>query len=150
MKIRFKLLSTPSPINVWISQSLTWVCLYRCTSKLPRSVLQPLADQMANRLPVWKGKFMHWSGRLTLIKTTLVAISMYTTISTELPPIVAQIHGEDHEGLLMAGVRNDARRHVPCGLVQGSTTSSLGWPRCYIPHLVRMSAQVTVVMAIEN
>jgi hypothetical protein len=103
MKIRFKLLSTPSPINVWISQSLTWVCLYRCTSKLPRSVLQPLADQMANRLPVWKGKFMHWSGRLTLIKTTLVAISMYTTISTELPPSLRKSMEKIMKGFLWPG-----------------------------------------------
>jgi hypothetical protein len=54
--------------------------------KLPHSSLQPIADKMAGKLPAWKGRLLHRSGRLTLIKTTLAAIPVYTTISIEFPP----------------------------------------------------------------
>jgi hypothetical protein len=54
--------------------------------KLPRSVLQPLADKVADKLLIWQGKLMHQSGILVLIKTTLSSISIYTSISIELPP----------------------------------------------------------------
>jgi hypothetical protein len=46
---------------------------------------------------------MHWSGRLTLIKTTLVAISMYTTISTELPPSLRKSMEKIMKGFLWPG-----------------------------------------------
>jgi hypothetical protein len=42
-------------------------------NKLPKIALQPLIDRMADPLPAWKGHLMHCSGRLTLIKITLVA-----------------------------------------------------------------------------
>jgi hypothetical protein len=51
--------------------------------KLPRSTLQPLADWIADKLPTWKGRLLHRSGRLTLIKMTLYAISIYTSISVK-------------------------------------------------------------------
>jgi hypothetical protein len=54
-------------------------------TKLPRTALQPLADEVADQLPTWKGKLMHRSGRLVLIKTTLSSMSVYTSISIELP-----------------------------------------------------------------
>jgi hypothetical protein len=53
--------------------------------KLPKSTLLPLADQMTDKLPSWKGKLMHQSGRLALIKSTLAAIPIYTAMSHELP-----------------------------------------------------------------
>jgi hypothetical protein len=40
---------------------------------------------MANKLPIWKGNMMNHSGRLTFIKTTLVAVPIYTSISLGLP-----------------------------------------------------------------
>jgi hypothetical protein len=54
-------------------------------TKLPRTALQPLADKVADQLPTWKGKLMHRSRRLVLIKTTLSSMSVYTSISIELP-----------------------------------------------------------------
>jgi hypothetical protein len=54
-------------------------------SKLLKSALQPLVDQVADKLPAWCGHLMHRSGRLTLIKTTLCAVSVYTSISLGLP-----------------------------------------------------------------
>jgi hypothetical protein len=50
-------------------------------TKLSRSALQKLLDKVANKLPIWKGKLIHRSGRLTLIKTTMSAITVYTSIS---------------------------------------------------------------------
>jgi hypothetical protein len=41
-------------------------------SKLPKSSLQLVADKVAERLPVWKGRLMNQSWRLALIKIHLV------------------------------------------------------------------------------
>jgi hypothetical protein len=54
--------------------------------KLSRSVLQPLADKVVDKLPTWQGKLMHRSGRMVLIKTTMSSIPVYMSISIELPP----------------------------------------------------------------
>jgi hypothetical protein len=54
-------------------------------SKLPKTTLQPLVDRVADKLPALHGRLMHRSGRLTLIKTTLSAIPVYTSISLCLP-----------------------------------------------------------------
>jgi hypothetical protein len=54
------------------------------TSKLPKSAFQPLANRVANKLLAWKGRILHHSGRLTLIKTMLCAIPVYTSISISL------------------------------------------------------------------
>jgi hypothetical protein len=55
-------------------------------SKLPKSTVQPLLDRAMDRLPIWKGHLLHRRGRLTLIKTTLSVIPIYTTTSIGLPP----------------------------------------------------------------
>jgi hypothetical protein len=64
----FKYLSTPLSVT-----------------KLPRSALQLLVDHVVDRLPVWKGRLLHHSGRLILIKTMLTAIPIHTSISVKLP-----------------------------------------------------------------
>jgi hypothetical protein len=48
---------------------------------LPRLALHPLLDRVADKLPVWKGRLMHRSGRLALIKSTLTTVLIYTLIS---------------------------------------------------------------------
>jgi hypothetical protein len=53
--------------------------------RLPRSSFQPLVDQVADKLPAWRGRLMHRRGRLALIKTTLSVIPVYTSISLGLP-----------------------------------------------------------------
>jgi hypothetical protein len=55
-------------------------------SKLSRAALQPLLDSMTDCFPTWKGRLLHSSGRLTLIKTTLITVLIYTSISLGLPP----------------------------------------------------------------
>jgi hypothetical protein len=45
------------------------------TVKLPKAAFQLIVGRMADKLPAWKGRLMHRSGRLTLIKITLTAMS---------------------------------------------------------------------------
>jgi hypothetical protein len=73
------------------------------TSKLPKSVFQPMVDKMADRLPAWKGRLMHRSGHLALIKSTLVAMPVYTAISHALPPWVIKAFVQIFRGFLWAG-----------------------------------------------
>jgi hypothetical protein len=54
--------------------------------KPPKAVLQPLMDNMADKLPTWKAPLLQRSGRLTLIKTTLVVMPVYIAINIECPP----------------------------------------------------------------
>jgi hypothetical protein len=54
-------------------------------TKLPKSALQLLLDKVADKLPIWKGRLMHRSGRLALIKTTMTVVPVYTSISIGLP-----------------------------------------------------------------
>jgi hypothetical protein len=55
-------------------------------TKLPKVAPQPLLDQVADHLPVWKGHLMRRSGQLILIRTTLFAVPMHTLICLGLPP----------------------------------------------------------------
>jgi hypothetical protein len=52
---------------------------------LPRAVWHHLIDDMADRLPGWKGNLMHKSDHLTLIKSTLAMVPVHAAISLELP-----------------------------------------------------------------
>jgi hypothetical protein len=54
-------------------------------TKLPRSVLQPIVDRLPDKLPTWKGTMMHHSRRRALVKTTLLAMSIYMSITVGLP-----------------------------------------------------------------
>jgi hypothetical protein len=53
--------------------------------KLPKAALQPMVDKIVDKLPTWKGQLMHRSGRLALIKITLVAMPIYISISIVFP-----------------------------------------------------------------
>lgn len=55
-------------------------------TKLPKAALQPLVDKVADRVPTFKGKLLHSSGRLALLKSTLSAIPVDIMINLELPP----------------------------------------------------------------
>jgi hypothetical protein len=62
---------------------ITYLGMPLSVYKLPRYALQPIADKMAGKLPAWKGKLLHRSGRLTLVKTTqslLYAYHFYSLI----------------------------------------------------------------------
>jgi hypothetical protein len=63
---------------------ITYLGLPLSMTKLPKYVLQPLADRIADKLAAWKGRLLHCSGHLTLIKTTLCAVPVYTLINVKL------------------------------------------------------------------
>jgi hypothetical protein len=50
---------------------------------LKNNVTNSVTQSTASKHPAWKGKLLHWSGRLTLVRTTLSAIPIYTTISID-------------------------------------------------------------------
>jgi hypothetical protein len=54
-------------------------------TKLPRSAWQTLLDKASDRLPAWKGNLMNRSGRLALIRKTLLVIPIYVSIGMGLP-----------------------------------------------------------------
>jgi hypothetical protein len=58
------------------------------STQLPKSALQPLVDRDADKHPTSKGKMMNKSGRLALIKSTLLAIPIYMSLSIGLLPWV--------------------------------------------------------------
>jgi hypothetical protein len=64
---------------------LTYLGMPLSVAKIPNTSLHPLVYKMVDKLPSWKGCVMHRSGRPTLIKKTLAAMSVYSMISSELP-----------------------------------------------------------------
>jgi hypothetical protein len=73
------------------------------TGKLPMATFQPLVDMMAGKLPVWQGRLMHHSGRLTLIKKTLAAILVYSAISHTFSPKVLKAFRKIFRAFLWSG-----------------------------------------------
>jgi hypothetical protein len=45
--------------------------------QLRRVEVQPLIDKLANRLPMWKGRFLNRAGRLKLLNSVLSAMPTY-------------------------------------------------------------------------
>jgi hypothetical protein len=80
--------------TVFPCQVVTFLVMYLgiplSVSKLLWSALIPLLDRAANKLPTWKGRLMHQSGRLALIKSTLSAIPIYSSIAFGWPPWMIQ------------------------------------------------------------
>jgi hypothetical protein len=68
-----------------IDFSLSYLRILLSISSLPKVAWHRLIDSMADKLPAWKGRLMHKSGRLALIKSTLVDVPVHTAISLELP-----------------------------------------------------------------
>jgi hypothetical protein len=93
------------------------------TGKLPKAAFQLLIDKMADKLSAWRGRLMHRSGRLTLIKTTLAAIPVSC-----LPSLGAKGISQDFQSLLVVMPGINARQQVPSGLGQGSAPASAGRP----------------------
>jgi hypothetical protein len=57
-------------------------------AKLPKVAFPAMVDQVADRLPTWKGRLLRHSRRLILFKTILQAMPIYVSISLQLPPWV--------------------------------------------------------------
>jgi hypothetical protein len=73
------------------SLPMTYLSLPLSVHQLPKLALQPMLDNMADRLQSWKGKLLNRTGRQALIKSTLATIPIYTAISIKLPPGSAKL-----------------------------------------------------------
>jgi hypothetical protein len=91
----------PCPITSFLVKYLG-LPLSMC--KLPKSTLLTLVDQMVDRLPAWKSRLMHRSGRLSLIKSTLATIPVYTTMSQELSTWLLRAFKKNFKGFLWIGM----------------------------------------------
>jgi hypothetical protein len=80
-------------------------------------------------LPTWKGRLLHKSGWLTLVRSTLSAMSIYTTISLHLLPWLQKALVKVFKAFLWTGtyVVHGGKCMVAWGRVARSTClSSLG------------------------
>jgi hypothetical protein len=71
--------------------------------KLPKAALRPLVDRAADKLSAWKGSLMHHRGRLALIKSTLSAIPVYTSIGVGLQPWLIKVLEKIMKAFLWTG-----------------------------------------------
>jgi hypothetical protein len=58
--------------------------------KLKKNDLQPLVDDVADRVPTWKARLMSIAGRTTLTKVTLSAIPIHVSIVVSVSPWIYQ------------------------------------------------------------
>ena len=83
--LNLDVLAVPSPANrpnflgTYLGLPLTLVAL-------TRGDLQSLVDSIARRWSTWKTSTVYTTGRLSLIKSVLTAITIYHMLSLELPP----------------------------------------------------------------
>jgi hypothetical protein len=105
-------------------------------TKLPRSAWQPLIDSVADKLPTWKGKLLHKSGRTTLIKSTLAAVPVHTSIGLELPPWVHKTLIKLMRSFLWTG--SDTMQSGKCVVAWGSVQRPLSVGGLGIPDFKLM------------
>jgi hypothetical protein len=100
--------------------------------KLPKAAFQPIIDKMADKLPVWRGRSMHRSGRLTLIKTTLAAIPVYLAISHAFPRVGVKNVYKDFQSLSTVGIGFSSWWQMSHGVGQSAAPAraqQIGHPR---------------------
>jgi len=74
--------------------------------RLNKTVLQPLVDKVANRLPSWKAGLLNRAGRTVLIKSTLSAIPTHTALAVSLSPWAIKCIDSIRLGFLWTGARS--------------------------------------------
>jgi hypothetical protein len=83
--------------------------------KLPSSVWQRLIDRITDKLLAWKGEQMNRAGRLALIKSTMPAVPIYTSICLRLPGWVHKAVMKIIKAFLWSGTDVVRSREVsPC------------------------------------
>jgi hypothetical protein len=65
---------------------MTYLGIPLSVTKLPKPTPQHHVDRAADHLVAWKGKLLHQSGPLNLVKATLFALLIHTASCIELPP----------------------------------------------------------------
>jgi hypothetical protein len=81
----------------------TYLGMPLSTGNLSKVAFQPLVDKMSDKLLAWKGRLMHRSGQLTLIKTTLATMPVYTAISHTLSTWVIKAFVKIFRAFLWSG-----------------------------------------------
>jgi hypothetical protein len=114
--------------------------------KLPKTTLQSLVDRVVDKVLIWKGGLMHRRGRLTLIKTTLSAILVYTSIRIKLPP-AHQSFAKNYEGLSTDLNGCGEGWQMSHGLESGSTSPLVGWHWGHRPQVTRHGLTVSLALA---
>jgi hypothetical protein len=84
---------------------ITYLGIPLSMGKLHRAVWQRLIDKVVDKLPVWKGALMHRAGRLTVIKSTLSVVPIYTSICICLPAWVHKAMTKIIKAFLWSGSR---------------------------------------------
>lgn len=64
---------------------ITYLGMPLSTERIRKEHIQPVVDKVRKRVPTWKVGLLHKSGRLSLVKSTMVAIPIYPLISLKLP-----------------------------------------------------------------
>jgi len=82
------------------------------TSRLARADEQHIVDKVAARIPTWKGNLLTPVGRATLVKSTISAISVHTSICCALSPWAIREIDRRRRAFLWAGA----------DMVQGANT----------------------------
>jgi len=101
------------------------------TKAIPKAHLQPLVEKVAAKLPAWKGSLMGKSGRLVLVKSTLMAASIYAVMADKLPPWVRTEIDAICRKFLWVGHEQSLPGQVHRGLAGGHHTRCLrrSWRR---------------------
>jgi hypothetical protein len=68
-----------------------------------RGDLQPLVDVVADRLPSWMAGMLSRSRRTTLVKSTLSAILVHTSIAVKVCPVVYHDIDKIHRAFIWHG-----------------------------------------------
>jgi hypothetical protein len=100
--------------------------------QLRRVNFQPLIDKMANRLPLWKGKFLNRAGRLKLLNTSLSTIHNphipAHSLCTE--KMVAEKTQQISSWLLVERLRRRSWRPLPSDVEESAKSQTAGRSRC--------------------
>lgn len=64
---------------------ITYLGMPLSTGRLRNEHIQKVVDKVRRRVPTWKADLLHKLGRLSLVKSTMVAIPIYPLISLKLP-----------------------------------------------------------------
>jgi hypothetical protein len=71
--------------------------------QLKESELQPMVDEVVDRLPTWKSKLMSPAGRTTLTKVTLFAILVHISIAVKVSPWIYHAIDKLRRGFIWTG-----------------------------------------------
>lgn len=97
--------------------------------RLTTAQLHDLVNQVANKLPMWRGASLSKSSRLLLVQSVLCAIPIHAMLALDLPPEDDQGHHQNLQGLFVVWERRSQWWTV-CGRVDKGLHAKMGrWTR---------------------